>query len=63
MAFEANYWGTCQVCGKRFSIGDLIERHIDGYRHEDCHGDAEDVLGDRADACTRCFLIHAGECY
>lgn len=63
MAFEANYPGICNVCEKWFCEGEAIERHIDGYRHENCKGDVDDVLGDRADACAHCLLIHAGECF
>lgn len=60
MSFEANYPGTCQECGGWFKVGDQIDRHIDGYQHTECVGSEPDYT--RGDACTRCFLVHAGEC-
>lgn len=61
MSFQANYPGECQECGNRFKEGDWIKRHIDGYQHAECEDTApEDTRGD---ACTKCFLIHAGECF
>lgn len=59
MSFQANYPGECQECGGRFKTGDWIDRHIDGYRHTEC----EAPQGTRGDACTRCMLIHAGDCF
>lgn len=60
MTFQANYPGVCQECGEPFAENDWIKRHFDGYQHASCvDGRPDDT---RDDACTKCFLIHAGEC-
>ncbi len=70
MSFEANYPGECQECGSRFPVGALIDRHIDGalidrhidgYRHTECPSPRREYT--RGDACPKCLLVHAGECW
>jgi len=62
MSFQANYPGDCQECGHRFKAGDWIDRHIDGYQHHDCKTAVKHEYT-RGDACTKCLLVHAGECF
>ena len=59
--FQANWPGVCQECSDPIHVGDWIERHIDGYQHTDCRAATKEYT--RADACTKCFLVHAGECF
>lgn len=66
MSLIANYHGTCSECSEDIVPGQRIEpdseaTNLDGYapwQHVDCHAMAESAPC----VCSRCWLVHNGEC-
>lgn len=54
-SFEARYPGTCAAAGDPIKLGDPIVNTDDGYAHDDC-------VVVEPPACSKCWLVHAGEC-
>lgn len=57
----AQFHGTCSLCDDPIVPGQAIVRDDtdDTWQHETC-GSRPDVA---PCACSRCFLVHAGECF
>lgn len=61
--FAARFPGRCDANGCRIEEGDRIG-YTDSYDHPLCEAcwrtDREETMPPQA--CTRCFMVHAGEC-
>jgi hypothetical protein len=61
--FDARFPGLCEKCGEGFDIGESIMYEGEDLVHAD--PDACLLFRDRPiqKPCTKCFLVHAGDCF
>lgn len=60
-AFIAQYYGTCAACWGSIRPGEeVVYNAADELVHVEC---PEAVEGPSRPACSRCHLVHAGECF
>lgn len=60
--FTANFPGECWQCEERIERGDQVRYQDDDVVHADCYADQESVPRQPVTPCSKCFLVHAGEC-
>lgn len=64
MSFAAMYAGRCNAGEHPIRPGEQITEDTDGgFSHVRCLLIDDEPETVRAKACTRCHLIHAGECF
>lgn len=68
--FEAKYAGVCAACGEHFQPGRLVRYVGTDLITDDCEGPTDvramgpvEIAAARLAACSRCYLVHAGDCW
>lgn len=62
MSFRARYAGQCPGCAEGIDVGDEITDADGYYAHLECSNE-EPKTETTQQACTKCWLVHNGECF